>query len=468
MGVGASWSDWLPLRSRALQWSGWKRPELAVIRPQTDADECTITIELMLPLPPIDAERLELELQARLRLSSFFTIFSIVRTDEAKTAPPLPLVLLHGLVDPDESHCAISLLVRPIVQARPGALLLEESPAPIPLDAILRGDAAAGAELLARLRRGSVARLVAGDELAACLEECVAAMPAFFAQSAQAKGRVYCELRPGQPSCRQYAGVGHDNGREWVQLRRRARPGEGEHGYGVAPDNAPAAFAAAYEALRQASAACLRSLALGLGLAPHAWLALTDLADDANAAPATALALAPAPAGSAGDATRACGPSVLRLYRYKAAEAQGCGCHAHADLGMLTLSAAPRLVKGGAEAAAAAGGGLHVFDSEALQWAEAEHGLSSREISVFCGEQLALLSNGQLPAPVHRVPPPPRAHGTRYSLPFFVRAHPDAILAPMGSPAAARVCEDFVLKSLFRRRPWRPSVPIDDGHTPDY
>ena len=40
---------------------------------------------------------------------------------------------------------------------------------------------------------------------------------------------------------------------------------------------------------------------------------------------------------------------------------------------LLGLSAAPRLVKGGAEAAAAAGGGLHVFDSEALQWAEAEH-----------------------------------------------------------------------------------------------
>ena len=58
-------------------------------------------LDLMLPLPAAETEKLERELQARLRLTPYFTIFSVVRADEALTAPPLPLVLLHGLVDPD-------------------------------------------------------------------------------------------------------------------------------------------------------------------------------------------------------------------------------------------------------------------------------------------------------------------------------------------------------------------------------
>jgi hypothetical protein len=148
------------------------------------------------------------------------------------------------------------------------------------------------------------------------------------------------------------------------------------------------------------------------------------------------------------------------------------------------------------------GGGLHVFDPESLSWRDVELGMGLNELTLFCGEQLAFLSGGALPAPIHRVPPPPEAHGTRYSMPFFARAHPTATLTPSTLPhaphsmsdrrmegrrsgghaeqvgelhgalaplgLAPQGCEEFVLHTLFRRRPWRPSVPFDCSSTPDY
>ena len=42
----------------------------------------------------------------------------------------------------------------------------------------------------------------------------------------------------------------------------------------------------------------------------------------------------------------------------------------------------------------------------------------------------------------------------------------DGALGPLG--LAPKVCEEFVLHTLFRRRPWRPSVPFDYSSTPDY
>ena len=127
--------------------------------------------------------------------------------------------------------------------------------------------------------------------------------------------------------------------------------------------------------------------------------------------------------------------------------------------------------------------------------------LQPHELTVFAGEQLAFLSSGRIPAALHRVPAP-NTHG-RFAMPFFVRAHPGALLSPMpaevhdgslgacdedaegvsaGAPdglgdghdldhvaVVARPparCEEFVLHELFRRRPWRSAlVP---GTIPDY
>ena len=107
--------------------------------------------------------------------------------------------------------------------------------------------------------------------------------------------------------------------------------------------------------------------------------------------------------------------------------------------------------------------------------------MEADEITLFCGEQLSYLSSGQLPSPLHRVPPPSSSSGssngtTRYSMPFFARARPEALLTPMAAGAGAGApplppvrCEDLILKQLFRRRPWRQQkVEGEEGVTPDY
>ena len=118
---------------------------------------------------------------------------------------------------------------------------------------------------------------------------------------------------------------------------------------------------------------------------------------------------------------------MLRLYRYRTADV-GTGCHAHSDLGLLTLSPAPTAP------------GLLAYDSETLQWYEAEAypPMAPDEISFFCGEQLAVLSGGAVRAPLHRVPPPPAGEhaAPRYSMPFFARASPKRSSFRLDQPAA--------------------------------
>ena len=104
-----------------------------------------------------------------------------------------------------------------------------------------------------------------------------------------------------------------------------------------------------------------------------------------------------------------------------------------------------------------------MYDAEMLAWDEAEAAMRPDELTLFAGEQLALLSAGTIPAALHRVPSPPAA-ASRLSMPFFARAHPGAQLCPVRG--AAGVCEHFVLEQLFRRRPWRPAP--DDSSVPDY
>ena len=429
-----------------------------------------------LPLTPEEAVKLEWALQRELRLPPFLTVFAVVRSDESPYAPLIPLLLLHGVCGANEPRCEVDALVRPMIQAQPE---LRVRPAPLPalplallMDPATR--AAAGLELLTRLRRFSVARLRATADLAACLDCCLAELPAFFRQPRPTKARLHCDLRPDEANDRGYAGMGQDAGREWLQVRRRQPPPrlDTDATCDCLPEGTPPALAAAFVGLRHASAACLGALAEGFGVAPECWLNLTDLCDPPM----------PPPPPVDGGTVRLGGPSVWRCFSYLP-EGRGTGCHAHADLGLLTLDPAPTHP------------GLLVYDCESLEWAEAEGGMAPDEITIFAGEQLAYLTGGVLPAPLHRVPAPAAVAGVegspRISMPFFVRAHPDATLRPAGHAEAATPArageavdggasraparrlapvrtEEFVLEHLFRKRPWRPNPSDAHPQTPDY
>ena len=432
-----------------------------------------VRLACLVPLTGAEAVALEMTLAREFELPRFVTVFSVVRSDEARFAPPLPLLLLHGIIDADEQTVDVDAVVRPFIQARPHLTLRPPPPPPLPVDELIRGSTSIGAELLLRLQRDRVVRLRADDALAATLAACYGSMPAFFGQPTRVKAGLHCKTgSPGDESDHAYAGMGSDSGREWLQLRRRyataAAPEDCPPGCCM-PDGTPVAFAAAFDGLRALASACLRSLALTLGADPSEWEALTDLAEVAE--PPAQLAGAEAVPGRCG---RTAGPSVMRLYKYYP-YGRGSGCHAHADLGLLTLSPAPTLP------------GLLVYDSEGLEWYEAEAGLAPGEITLFVGESLSFISNGALPSPLHRVPPPHDEAVTRYSMPFFVRAHPEAILAPLRCSAArgrekphggalddddshaeVRSCESFVLERLFRRRPWRQFKVAGADCTPDY
>jgi len=69
---------------------------------------------------------------------------------------------------------------------------------------------------------------------------------------------------------------------------------------------------------------------------------------------------------------------------------------------------------------------------------------------------MALLTGGRLPATTHRVVNPPTSDGGRYSMPFFLHPHPDALLTPhrwvdgraVANPAEAVVTRDFFFERL--------------------
>ena len=216
-------------------------------------------MQLDLPLQPTATDDLERLLQQKLSVPAGHTVFTIRRLDEI-AAPVLPLVLLHGLIAPDENSVEIAVVVRPVAQA--GA-----PPPRAPLPSL---DLAAldGAELLRRLRTDKVARLRMDPALLAAARNCYAAMPDFFAEPEAAKERLATPLRPNSTD-RRYAGPGSDRGPEWLQLRKVP-----EGGLPGAPDE----VAAAFSELRRAAVVVLRALARRVGER-----AMTDVNDDGAA-----------------------------------------------------------------------------------------------------------------------------------------------------------------------------------------
>jgi isopenicillin N synthase-like dioxygenase len=129
------------------------------------------------------------------------------------------------------------------------------------------------------------------------------------------------------------------------------------------------------------------------------------------------------------------GASVLRIYNYRNKAANGQdpaevnpndhSCGVHADLGLVTLSPLASVP------------GLQMWNLERMVWADVEESATPLYFSVFAGETLGLLTHGVISAPLHRVPPicVGAEAERRMSMPYFLRAKPDACLNPNAATA---------------------------------
>lgn len=138
------------------------------------------------------------------------------------------------------------------------------------------------------------------------------------------------------------------------------------------------------------------------------------------------------------------GNSVLRLIHYP--PVAGMNTHrqmraaAHADINLLTL------LVGASDA------GLQLLDRSG-RWCDVPS--LDGEIIVDSGDMMALITGGVIPATVHRVINPDNQQQARYSMPFFVHPHSDAMLECLpqfsslgGSPTRAITAGDFLAERL--------------------
>ena len=153
-------------------------------------------ITLHIPITTEEAVALESTLQEQLRLPPGHTVFA-ARPLSEPAAPAVPLLLLHGLVAPQESALAASVVVRPVAQLqRPRP---DSSRAPIPLDSLLSGSdgaAAAAVELLRRLQSSGTACVRGGAELTAATRAAFRALPRLFALPAATKRALWQPIAP--------------------------------------------------------------------------------------------------------------------------------------------------------------------------------------------------------------------------------------------------------------------------------
>ncbi|GMF30657.1 unnamed protein product [Phytophthora fragariaefolia] len=161
------------------------------------------------------------------------------------------------------------------------------------------------------------------------------------------------------------------------------------------------------------------------------------------------------------------GASVLRIYNYrnKATNSQtpaevdpnDHSCGVHADLGLVTVSP-PATVPG-----------LQMWNLERMLWADVEESATPMQFSVFAGETLGLLTHGVISAPLHRVPPicVEAEAERRMSMPYFLRAKPEACLNPNAPFTEQITCRDFMENILFKKRPWRRENSTNPA-PPDY
>ncbi|MEO0850194.1 MAG: 2-oxoglutarate and iron-dependent oxygenase domain-containing protein [Pseudomonadota bacterium] len=138
------------------------------------------------------------------------------------------------------------------------------------------------------------------------------------------------------------------------------------------------------------------------------------------------------------------GNSILRLLHYPPiaddAPAGAVRAAAHEDINLITL-----LVS-------ANGAGLELLDRDGT-WLAVE--TDPENLIVDAGDMLARITNGVIPATTHRVVNPAGPNVSRYSMPFFMHPHPDAILdclpSCLGDGAKAPpVTADEFLKQRLR------------------
>ncbi|MDA8791963.1 isopenicillin N synthase family oxygenase [Bacteriovoracaceae bacterium] len=111
------------------------------------------------------------------------------------------------------------------------------------------------------------------------------------------------------------------------------------------------------------------------------------------------------------------GNSILRPLHYpplKGLKVEGAiRAAAHEDINLITLLMG------------ATGSGLQLLDRN-NQWMDIE--TKPGQIIVDSGDMLSRITGGHIPATTHRVINPSNDNSSRFSMPFFVHPHPDAIL----------------------------------------
>jgi isopenicillin N synthase-like dioxygenase len=137
------------------------------------------------------------------------------------------------------------------------------------------------------------------------------------------------------------------------------------------------------------------------------------------------------------------GNSILRILHYPPipanADPRCLRAAAHEDINLITL-----LVTASAS-------GLQLKDRDG-EWLDVES--EPDEIIVDAGDMLARITNNLIPATTHRVINPDDRNSHRYSMPFFMHPHPDALLSCIPSCRGDKVlypditAQDFLMERL--------------------
>ncbi len=127
------------------------------------------------------------------------------------------------------------------------------------------------------------------------------------------------------------------------------------------------------------------------------------------------------------------GNSVLRLIHYPAVQGLDTNkqmrAAAHADINLMTLLVG------------ATDSGLQLLDKQG-DWVDVE--TNQNEIVVDTGDMMARITGHTLPATVHRVINPSNSHRARYSMPFFLHPHSDAVLQRLPMFKKEHECENDI------------------------
>ncbi len=137
------------------------------------------------------------------------------------------------------------------------------------------------------------------------------------------------------------------------------------------------------------------------------------------------------------------GNSILRLLHYPPLppdrDPRSIRAAAHEDINLITL-----LVSASAS-------GLELMDRDGT-WLAIES--KPNAIIVDSGDMLARITNNVIPSTTHRVVNPPDAKSSRYSMPFFMHPHPEAMLSCLPSCVGSGakypdiLAEDFLKQRL--------------------